>query len=339
MHADEFRSLVERANLAPSVHNTQPTRWRLDGDGSVSVLEDVARRLSVADPEGRDMAVSHGSAIEGFAIACADANRAVSLERATPANDGSERGSIPVARLTLSPGAVVDPLSPYVTTRRSYRGTFAKGAARIDARALTENGDVTLAETPEAIARIAELNDRGALRTYRDRAYRRELVSWLRLSRRDPKYSLDGLSAEAMEMSPLTAAAAGVILAPRVFEALDAVRIAPATVAEAPVIRSAQTIAFFHRPEGEDPLLTGRRFYRLWLEFEQLGLSAAPMSVLADDPEIRAIVAREFGTPPGHRLVNAFRLGVPPARKLSPKARLANETLIVAAQEPESSKR
>jgi hypothetical protein len=324
--SEDFPALVETANLAPSVHNTQPTRWRLGGDGSVFVLEDTTRRLPVADPSGRDASVSHGAAIEGFSLACGAAGNAVTVE---PLDGPAEAGLRPVARLTLSTDGAADTLGMYVPARRSYRGVFAKGALPPNVERLTAADDVTLVSTAAGVKRLAQLNDVGSLRTYRDAAYRSELRSWTRLSRNHPNWALDGLNAEALEMSGFQAAGAGVVLAPRVFEALDRIGVAPLLVAEAAVVRSAQSVALFHRPATEDPLLTGRRFYRLWLEFESLGLSAAPMSVLADDVEISATIGREFSLPAGHRLINAFRLGVPPARTLGPKPRLPRTTLVV----------
>ena len=326
LNSDDFLALVRRANFAPSVHNTQPTRWRLEPDGSVGVFEDSTRRLHVADAAGRDAAVSHGSAIEGFSLACARAGNAVDVHAP---NGLTQAGLRPVARVVLRPGAEPEPLDAYVEQRRSYRGAFVKRADPIDARPLLANGDVTLVDAPTGIARLAELHDEGALKTYRDPAYRSELRTWLRLSKRDPRYALDGLNAEAMEMSDVQAAAAGVILAPRIFEGLDAVKIARALVAEAAIIRSAQTIVLFHRPEEEDPLQTGRRFYRLWLEFARLGLSAAPMSVLADDVDISAVIANQFELPSGRRLINAFRLGVPPPGTERPKTRLDQAALVI----------
>ena len=324
--SDDFPALVETANLAPSVHNTQPTRWRLSADGSVIVLEDTTRRLPVADPTGRDALVSHGAAIEGFSLACGDAGTAVNVE---PLDGPAEAGLRPVARLTLSADGAADPLGMHVPARRSHRGVFAKGAAPANMDLLTAGGDVTLVRTPAGVKRLAQLNDQGALRTYRDTAYRGELRQWTRLSRSHPNWALDGLNAEALEMSGFQAAGAGVVLAPRVFEALDRIGVAPLLVAEAAVVRSAYAVALFHRPATEEPLLTGRRFYRLWLEFESLGLSAAPMSVLADDVEISSIIAREFALPAGRRLINAFRLGVTPPRTLGPKPRLPRATLVV----------
>jgi len=314
---------VSDANLAPSVHNTQPTRWRLDGEGRVLVLEDVSRRLPVGDAAGRDAAVSHGAAIEGFALACA--GRSLDIEKLSGA---AARGLRPVARLTIGERDETDPLHGLVARRRTYRGVFEKtdNAARLEA---LNAKDVLVVRSSDAIAQFAQWNDEAGLRTFRNKAYRAELVSWMRLSHSHPSWALDGLNAEAMEMSRFEAFGAGIVLKPGVFEALDRLGIARAFVAEAPVVRSAQAIALFHRPAEEDPLLTGRRFYRLWLEFAKLGASAAPMAVLADDEDTRAHIAREFGLAADRRLITAFRLGTAPQRALGPKPRLPLGALIV----------
>jgi nitroreductase len=53
---------LEVAIRAPSIHNTQPWRWRLDDDGLV-LLADRDRQLSVADPDGHSMMLSCGAAL------------------------------------------------------------------------------------------------------------------------------------------------------------------------------------------------------------------------------------------------------------------------------------
>jgi hypothetical protein len=322
----DFAALVEEANLAPSVHNTQPSRWRLEPDGHVLVLEDVRRRLPVGDPLGRDADVSHGAAIEGFALACAARGAGIRVE----ALEGSagDIGLRPVARLTFGPAIPPDPLRALVPTRRTYRGAFMKTAERAATGGLGVADDVRLVADAEGVARLAQLNDEASLRTFRDGPYRAELLSWMRLSPSHPRWASDGLNAEAMEMSGLEAAGAGLVLKPGVFEVLDRIGVARVFVAEAAVVRSAQAIALFHRPAAESPLQTGRRFYRLWLEFERLGLSAAPMAVLADDLEVRSTTSAEFGIPPERRLITAFRLGLAPSRKLGPKPRLSVVELI-----------
>jgi len=60
--AQELATIIDLARRAPSVHNTQPWRWRIDG----RVLElraDRARQLRVADPLGRNLMISCGCAL------------------------------------------------------------------------------------------------------------------------------------------------------------------------------------------------------------------------------------------------------------------------------------
>jgi hypothetical protein len=189
--------------------------------------------------------------------------------------------------------------------------------------------DVTVVRGREAVAALAELNDQAGLRTFRDAAYRAELVSWMRLTRRDPRWGLDGLNAEAMAMSRLEALGAGLVLRPGVFEAFDRLGIARPLVAEAAVVRSALAVLLFHRRTDEDPVSTGRRFHRLWLEITAAGLAAAPMAVLADDPPARARIVAEYGIGSDQRLVTAFRIGHAPTSPRSPKPRLPVGQLLV----------
>ena len=52
---------VEDSLRAPSVHNTQPWRWRFRGTG-VELHADRGRQLAATDPEGRDLVLSCGAA-------------------------------------------------------------------------------------------------------------------------------------------------------------------------------------------------------------------------------------------------------------------------------------
>ena len=56
--------IVATANLAPSVHNTQPARWHAASDGSILVMADLARHLSAGERTGRlDAAGAFASAL------------------------------------------------------------------------------------------------------------------------------------------------------------------------------------------------------------------------------------------------------------------------------------
>lgn len=53
---------AERARLAPSVHNTQPWRFRVQGN-VFEIFQDPARQLRVVDPAGRQLMISCGCAM------------------------------------------------------------------------------------------------------------------------------------------------------------------------------------------------------------------------------------------------------------------------------------
>jgi hypothetical protein len=64
----DVRWAVGQAALAPSVHNTQPWRFRWDGR-RFAVSPDTDRVLRVNDPEGRELVLSCGAAIYNLRLA------------------------------------------------------------------------------------------------------------------------------------------------------------------------------------------------------------------------------------------------------------------------------
>jgi hypothetical protein len=59
--------LIEAASRAPSLHNTQPWRFRVTDD-AVELYADITRQLSM-DPGGREMLISCGAALFGLRLA------------------------------------------------------------------------------------------------------------------------------------------------------------------------------------------------------------------------------------------------------------------------------
>ena len=63
-----LRRIVELAVRAPSVHNTQPWRWR-GTSRSLDLYADRSRQLLAGDPEGRNLVISCGAALHHARIA------------------------------------------------------------------------------------------------------------------------------------------------------------------------------------------------------------------------------------------------------------------------------
>ena len=64
---DDVRTAVQVGVLAPSVHNSQPWRFRWDGT-SLQLREERERSLPVLDPSGRERVLSCGAALLGTRI-------------------------------------------------------------------------------------------------------------------------------------------------------------------------------------------------------------------------------------------------------------------------------
>lgn len=327
MSPEQQLGLVAEAALAPSTHNVQPARWRFEGDGLL-LIEDRTRSLPAGDPTERDAALSLGAAAEGMAIALSGMGQRLVDLGATdlPASQGDLR---PVRRFAVEAGGAADPLLPFVPRRRSHRGPFAtvSDADRVALAGLAGD-DVAVLDDPDRIAAIAALAERAGHGFFRDDAFRRELLGWMRLRRSDPRWPVDGLNAEAMAMSPIEAWGAGLVLGP-LFRPLDRIGLAAKLSSEAATVRSAAGLLLIHRPEAEAPFDSGRAFYRAWLRIAEAGLHGAVMAVLNDDPATRREVLGMVPLPPGHALINVLRVGRVPVGSDYPRARIAAADLLV----------
>lgn len=330
LEGETLRGIVAEARLAPSVHNVQPTRWRVDG-ASVELIGDRARSIPVADPAWRDWRLSHGAALEGFDIALRA--RGLQLADLSVAPEAAPRGAHGVetiARFGVAATAEAQRAEP-ITTRVSWRGTF-KAADREVAHALdalaVAHTDLHLIRGTRDIAEAARLADVAGLHFLRLDAHRAELMHWMRLKRSHSGYARDGLNAAAMALSPVEAWGAGLVLGP-LFRPLDAIGLAAPLTSEAAKTRTAAAVVLLHRRKGEDPFVSGRAFYRAWLAMERLGLKGCPMSVLADWPQARDELHARYKLGADRHIVCVFRIGVPSSAPKQAHARLPVDELIV----------
>lgn len=328
---DDFRAAIADARLAPSVHNIQPSRWRLQ-EGRITLFGDPARSIPVADPNWRDWRLSHGAAFEGLVLALAQKGLAITEELRPHDKEPTERSaSMVVATGTLVSLQGPPPQREPIDTRMSWRGAFeatdAEMSRRLDDLA-KERDDLVLVRDTKLIEHAARLGDQASLHFLRDAAHRRELLHWMRLSMSHPRFALDGLNAQAIQLGSIDAFGAGLVLGP-LFSVVDQAGLAPKLFSEYAKTRTASAIALFHRPIGDDPFTSGRAFYRAWLAMERAGCKAVPMSVLADWPVARNALHRLHGLDAGRFIVSAFRIGRPKGALPSGRARLPVDELIV----------
>ena len=111
---------VERALRAPSVHNTQPWRWRVDAEAdAVQLHADWTRHLVATDPDRRDLVLSCGAALHHLLVALAARGLEAAVDRFPDPDDTGH-----LATVTLRPGAglAADPaLQRAIDRRRTDR--------------------------------------------------------------------------------------------------------------------------------------------------------------------------------------------------------------------------
>lgn len=321
-------ALVASAARAPSPHNTQPARWRFLGE-RVELHECVERRLHVGDPTGRDQAIALGAAWEGMALALSEQGLRLGAMQPLPSAAGSVR---PVGFAAVEPGGTLDPLAPSVRVRRAYRGTFAAADAAAQAR-LEETARrwpaIAWVREAEARARIGREYDAAAAGGLRDPAFARELYTWMRFSPRHRDWFRDGLAADCLALSRPEAWGGRLAMRPGVVRVLATLGLAGVLVSEAAKVRSAAALALLFAPRAEDPFATGRAFYRFWLDLAASGLSAVPMSALADSPDCARRLTASYARGGDVALINVFRIGPTPTPPPAESARLPAEELLL----------
>jgi nitroreductase len=98
---DTITKAVELASRAPSLHNTQPWRWRYDRT-DLKLYADPVRLLPDTDPTGRELILSCGAALHHFQAAMAGLGVRCLVERLPNPNDPHF-----LARIEFAAGAFV----------------------------------------------------------------------------------------------------------------------------------------------------------------------------------------------------------------------------------------
>ncbi|MCX4098229.1 Acg family FMN-binding oxidoreductase [Nocardia sp. alder85J] len=175
-----FDTAVATAVRAPSIHNTQPWRWRLDGE-TIRLSADRDRQLPATDPSQRALLLSCGAALHHMRVALARAGLAATVTYFPDLSDPDH-----LADLTVTPAAPpadeLD-LAAAIAHRRSDRRRYGPRPAparhlRSVARAAVPYGAAARLVPPDLRELLARVSHTAADRHRHDAAYQRELSAW-----------------------------------------------------------------------------------------------------------------------------------------------------------------
>ncbi|WP_041938948.1 MULTISPECIES: Acg family FMN-binding oxidoreductase [Frankia] len=271
------REVVAAAAAAPSIHNTQPWLWRLEGDG-LTLIADSSRQLDIADPEGRQLLLSCGAALCNAQLAL----RVRGLEPAVELlPDGGDFRSSRLATVTVvgqrpatdTERALVEAIPRRYTDRRPFaeRPLPDEAVARLREAAEAHGAWLTAPTDPDLRVQVSVLLSRADWIEEHNDDYRKELASW---SRTAP--AADGIPRSAVVHSD----------APRQSEFpmrdLDVVGEAGTLLRDPDVERPGILLIGTEADTTADRLRAGEAMQRVLLTATALGLATSPMSQAID---------------------------------------------------------
>jgi hypothetical protein len=182
---DDIALLVATAARAPSVHNTQPWKFRATGN-VIDLLADPDRMLTHADPAGRELMISCGGALFGLRLGL---RRLGYLPQSDLLPDPADRWLVarvrPVGRAAVT--RTEAELLAAVPHRHTHRGPFSPGevparllaALQLDAAA--EGAHLVLIEHRAQIATLAGIVGAAAAEQRASENISAELRRWVQL--------------------------------------------------------------------------------------------------------------------------------------------------------------
>jgi nitroreductase len=193
----ELTDIVATATRAPSMHNTQPWRFRIipatdDSieDAVIEVRGDPSRGLPVADPTGWATRVACGAAVLGVRLGIAVRGHRADVSVLPDPSDPDL-----IARIRVAGPHSATPeereLHTAIRHRRSNRRPFndvpaAPGTgARLEAAARAEGAWLDVLDDLQRRADVAAIVREGQDQLNADPAYRAELAAWVRNASED----------------------------------------------------------------------------------------------------------------------------------------------------------
>lgn len=279
------RGLLETACRAPSVHNTQPWLWRVEGP-VVELYADPSRLLSASDPDGRNMLISCGAALHHLQVAARGQGRSCTVTRLPegprstllarvvlePADPERQGRSEEAHRRELEDSARdLEAVAARVTDRRRFT-SWPVPERRLDhlaSVASREGCTVAVVTDPRQRHRLEELVEQARSIVTSDPALVGEQRSWT------GRGGADGVPEQALE-GPATRFDDEPVLDPGGIERADGVLVL-ATATD----------------EALDHLVTGEALSRLWLSATSEQLSLVPLSHVVEAPPTRVALQRE----------------------------------------------
>ena len=305
----DARELIRQATLAASSHNTQPWSFRIEHD-RITILPDYSRRCPVVDPDDGHLFKSLGCAAENLVHAAAAQGFSTDVRF-----DADEDA----VRVLLHPDATARATKLYraIPRRQSVKAAYdGRPVDSAEADALAEAGRQSSVRTilltsDEEKDAVVDYVNQGNAAQLTDRAFRDELVSWIRFNPAEALRKGDGLAGRTNGQPALPGwlgkAIIGFVITPDGQAKTDAA-----------TIRSAAGVAVFvsRRDDKAAWVDVGRAYERFALRATALEIRAAFINQPLEVRELRPAFESWLGLEGEHALL-MIRFGRGPTAPFS----------------------
>jgi nitroreductase len=306
-----LRELLAWAVLSPSPHNTQPWSWRVH-DGVIDLRGDYSRLLAVSDPDGRELIISCGSALEHLLLRLGIEGDPVRVELLPDAADPHL-----FARVSVGEGApyphrpdLVEAMPMRRTNRTAYHGDPMDEGLRSRLDQACAEFDVTTHWIRDDASRasLVDLIMESDREQMKSADFRHELSHWMR-----PKgsHSEDGMEADLLGQTGVAA-----YVAPLVVRTFDIGKVQAAADSQLTEGSPDIVVLTSASDDAAGRLATGRALAHLVLTAMAEGRYSAYMNQPCEVPASRVRLAQLIGTDGHPQLVVRLGLADPVHRAL-----------------------
>jgi nitroreductase len=194
---DQLKFLLNYAILAPSGPNTQPWKFSIK-DNEISLIADFSRTLPSLDPTNRTLYLSHGCVLANLLIAAEHFGFECDMKCLPDGINGDRTAAVRLSKKTLSPR--LPDLFKEMTKRHTNRKSFETRAIeeeklqRLKTLADKEGIRLDIIISDEGKMEMAEILARSQKMQLGNKAFRKELASWVRPNNSEEKDGLPGYS-------------------------------------------------------------------------------------------------------------------------------------------------
>lgn len=176
--AATLRTVLTLASRAPSIHNTQPWRWRVN-DASLDLFSEPELQLHSTDPDGRDLMISCGVALHHCVAALASMGWQAKVNRFPNPDDPRHLATIEVKPHIPDQAdiALAAAIPRRRTDRRAYSSWPVPGGDLAQMAARAARCGVMLRKV-DALDKMRAIVGQAVRNHISDDEYMRELTAW-----------------------------------------------------------------------------------------------------------------------------------------------------------------